>query len=134
MKSFSAFLLFSFVSIVLLGFVGMQGMDERGGCIASIMAGAECMDSNAFAQIAFHFNALRVFTTAVIAASILFALLVVVRRSGELMKSLKSPFARMPVSESWARLNRETYVFPARESMRAWCALHETSPTNSIVR
>lgn len=85
--SLSIFLIVSFLSVAVFGFLGMgMSSHDHTGCIATAVQGGACPEAlGAAGFINFHFNAARFFSTAVLVVSVLAIFLVLA--SGVFMTS-----------------------------------------------
>lgn len=126
-------ILLSFIGVAGFGVFAMGHMGEHGGCIAATANGAMCPgEMNPIAEISFHLNAFKSFSTATFAdfmAGMMGLLLLLTLAFSYIFRSLFgfriSPF--LDQRFSFASVGEQT---PSGiESIRSWIALHENSPS-----
>ncbi|MDP2598316.1 MAG: hypothetical protein Q8P49_00625 [Candidatus Liptonbacteria bacterium] len=134
MKSvLSLAILLSFIGIAVFGIFAMGHMGEHGGCIAATASGGLCPgEANPLAEIAFHLEAFKGFSTAtfpgfmagmtglLMLLSLAFAYIFRSLIDFHVSPSLGQQFSSSPIG------GRSLFGI---ESVRSWLALHENSPS-----
>ena len=128
MRYVSVLLLIGFVGLAVFGVFSMHaGMQDHGsGCVAATAQGMDCPKNNPLSYLAFHFGALKGFSTAVFGNFMMVFLLLV----------FAFIYAFRPLSDLRARSSFEYAAWGLRrersslqgERIRHWLALHENSP------
>ncbi len=119
-----------FIGIGVFGIFAMHlGMDHSVQCLASLISNtASCPNgSNILADIVFHSNAFKTFSTALVlfSAILSFGLMVL----AFLFRRIPLP---TPASPFYLKRTSKSPFFPAFRKFFRWLALKEHSPTNSL--
>ncbi len=120
--AFTLFLVVSFISIAVFGMLAVRhSADEHGGCIAAFLNGTDCPLKNGLGFIAFHWGALKSFTTSLpmFAALLAFALFFLRLR---FLSDIGPP--ALFLQTSGRRAARGSFGQYAKKKFIRWLALH----------
>lgn len=121
--SFAIVLLSAFVGIAMFSIFAMNH-DAHTGCIAKVMAAAPCPSANnPFAMLSYHLDALRNFSSATFASSVISVFFLVFAAGYGFLHGPQLTFFPRQLSFSFAE--RPLFL---RERILHWFSLHENSP------
>ena len=127
MKVLPVFIVLSFIGIAVFGAFAMAEDTENNhnGCIASTAKGASCPMENGFSSFAFHINAFKSFSTAILNGSLAslmllfmaFALALVFRL---ILKTFSETHQNIKIFKN--------HFFGFQSAVVHWISIHENSP------
>jgi len=131
MKYLGILLLIGFITLAVFGTLGMHlgAQDHGGGCVASIVAGADCpKQGSLLSYLNFHLNAYKDFSLAILSGG-LNMLVFMLGALAILGFYLLLPYLFRPPKLVLSKYRfRDSFSPPQKQKLTRWLALHEQSP------